>query len=83
MKELCPRKDTPLLGLPAQAGTSGPHPSQNFRLKLKLSTRIRAGTFSKPNKKGLFGYGLLDSDLNYSKLVENLKNKPWRGFLLG
>jgi len=33
--------------------------------------------------KTQFGSGLLDSDPNYSKLVGNLKNKSWRGFLLG
>jgi hypothetical protein len=42
-------------GLPAQVGTFGPHPSQNFQLKLELSARTRAGTSSKPNKKGCLG----------------------------
>jgi hypothetical protein len=41
------------------------------------------GTSGRPNKKGLFGSGLLDSDLNCSKLMENLENKVWRDFLLG
>jgi hypothetical protein len=34
-------------------GTSGLHPSQNFRLKLELPAR--AGTSSKLNKKGCLG----------------------------
>jgi hypothetical protein len=40
MKEVCPRKDALLLRLPAEAGTSGPHPSQNFRLKLELLANL-------------------------------------------
>jgi hypothetical protein len=59
MKKLCPRKDAPFSGFLAQAGTSGPHPSQNFRLKLELLALTRAGTFDKPNKKGYSGLAFL------------------------
>jgi hypothetical protein len=39
-------RPAPELGLLAQAGTSGPHPNQDFRPKLELPARIRARTSS-------------------------------------
>ena len=49
---------------------------------------IKVGSFDcrelqHTRQKIMFGSGLLDSDPNCSKLAGNLKNKAWRGFLLG
>ena len=60
----------PTSGVPTQVGTS--NPSRDFRLD-----------FWHTWQKILFGSGLLDSNPNCSKLMENLENKAWRGFLLG
>jgi hypothetical protein len=81
MKKLCPRKDAPFSGFLAQAGTSGPHPSQNFRLlnfRPSLEPELSTNLIKRAIRVWLFY-----SDPNYSKLVENLENKPWRDFLLG
>ena len=59
-----------LSGVPTRVGTSDT--SWDFRLDFRHTWQ-----------KILFGSGLLDSDLNCSKLMGNLENKAWRGFLLG
>ena len=61
----------PTSGVPTNVGSSD---CREFRPKSGLPTDLT---------KNLFGYGCLDSDPNCSKLVGNLENKAWRGFLLG
>jgi hypothetical protein len=75
-KMLCCRNFQPKLELLAhtRARTSGS--SLNFRPTLE--PELLANLI-----KRLFRSCLLDFDPNCSKLVGNLENKPWRGFLLG
>jgi len=95
MKELCPRKDAPLSGVPTQVGTFDCRVGTFVKPKETclvsgviptLGVSIKFGSFDcrefRPKSglptdliKTLFGSGLLDSDPNCSKLIENLKNK--------
>ena len=92
-----PSRDFRLSEVPTCVGTSGKseeicpdvwgYPyvgSSNKSRKFLLSgvpTQVRTSDI--PNRKSCFGSGLLDSDPNCSKLMENLENKAWRRFLLG
>jgi hypothetical protein len=92
MKELCPREDDPgwnFRDLSRKFRASRkfwekpevPAPKPEVPEKAGSSGKLQ--NFWETLKKGLFGFGLLDSDPNCSKFVGNLENKPWRGFLLG
>jgi hypothetical protein len=71
-----PSRDFRLPGLLTQVGSSDP--CRDFR---RSGLLIRVGTSGRP--KGLSGSGLLYSDPNCSKLVGDMENKAWKGFLLG